>query len=106
MYQTIDEAKAAAEAKPHDLNHVYIYRIGALYDIYWHSEDRYVDGFIPRDAKIVWHAHVFGLYERIFTWDERASNYSQEDLDVLRDQLGDDKADALWKMLHDDTDGR
>lgn len=95
-YATLDEAKQAAEANPRiGFYHAYVYQLADRFDFHFHQEDRYASSFIPFHAKIRAHAEikweqVDGQSVRVFAWEPRGSNYSQEERDILADAgLGD-----------------
>lgn len=108
MFPTLDDAKRAAESEAGKsfMDHVYVYEFGGEFGVFWHFEDRYLTGRIPLSASVKLHGKIQHdtQLQRSITWEQRGSQFTQDDRSVLADQLGEDKADAILGLFDKDSD--
>ena len=83
--------------------HAYIYDDEGVLGILWHTEDRYLSAYLPsHKANILLHGTIRfheGKPGRYIEWEQRRTNITDEDIEVLRSALGDDLANRLVESI-------
>lgn len=103
---TVEDAKTWLKVCKRDYwGHVYIFEGGdnsgwAKFGVLFHFEDKHLSGYLPSDAKVLWHVNRTCIEDRdIWNWEERNSIVVDADFNDIADAFGQGFSEAIRKIL-------